>query len=246
MLSGNEKSKTASWLVIDVARPTLWNMSMPTHNPAPIVQVDIISDIMCPWCIVGFKQLELALWHTGLGARIRWHPFELNPDMPPSGERLDEHLQRKYGLAAQDRAKARADLQDIGAALGFSFNHSAGSRIVNSFEAHCLLDYAATQGLQHPLKLALFAAHFTERRDVSDRDTLVRIAQRVGLDPDACRSALEEDRHKQAVRAQQKVWGDVGVQSVPTMIFAEQFIVTGAQGPDAYARLLQKLRADLA
>lgn len=212
----------------------------------PVVQIDIISDVMCPWCIVAFKQLEMALAHTELAARVRWHPFELNPDMPAEGERLSEHIQRKYGSSAEDSAKARANLSDIGASLGIPFAFTEDSRIVNSFAAHCLLDYAATQGLQHPLKMALFAAHFSEGKDVSDPETLVAIAKSTGLDTAAARAALSDPRHAQAVRAQEKVWAETGISSVPTMIFDEKFILTGAQGPKAYAEMLQRVRQDAA
>lgn len=215
-------------------------------SSTPVVQIDIISDVMCPWCIVAFKQLEMALAHTELAARVRWHPFELNPDMPAEGENLSEHIQRKYGASAADSAKTRQTLADIGTSLGIPFAFGEDSKIVNSFLAHCLLDYAATQGLQHPVKMALFAAHFTEGKDVSDPDTLVAIAQSAGLDAEAARAALSDPRHAQAVRAQEKVWTESGISSVPTMIFDEKFIVSGAQGPKAYAEMLQRARQDAA
>lgn len=213
----------------------------PSAAAAPVVQVDIISDVMCPWCIVGFKQLELALAQTGLGARVRWHPFELNPDMPPEGENTAEHIMRKYGSSPEQSAKARSQLSDIGQALGFTFAFTPESRIVNSFKAHLLLDFAATKGLQHPLKLALFAAHFTDGRDVSDSETLLDIAMATGLIRAECEAALSSDAHAKAVRAQQQVWSQNGISGVPTMIFNETHLLTGAQGPQAYADMLQRV-----
>lgn len=215
-------------------------------STAPTVQVDIISDVMCPWCIVGFKQLELALAQTGMGARVRWHPFELNPDMGPEGENLAAHIQRKYGSTPDDSARARAQLQDIGAALGFRFALGADSRIVNSFAAHCLLDFAAGIGLQHPLKLALFAAHFSEQKDVSTHETLLDCAQAVGIDRESAAAALGAPHHARSVRAQQQVWAQNGISGVPTMIFAETVMVTGAQGPRAYADILRRVHAQAA
>ncbi len=207
----------------------------------PVVQVDIISDVMCPWCIVGFKQLEMALSQMGCGARVRWHPFELNPDMAPEGEELGAHIQRKYGSTPEQSRANRQKLQDMGAALGFTFNLDEHSRIVNSFKAHILLDFAAAQGLQHPLKLALFKAHFTDALDVSDPQTLLDVAETVGLDRTLAEAALTSDQHAQAVRAQEQVWTQNGISGVPTMIFAEKFMVTGAQGPQNYAQMLQKV-----
>lgn len=126
---------------------------------AHVIDIDIVSDVMCPWCIVGFRQLEQALGLTGMGAQVRWHPFELNPDMPPEGQNLAEHIAQKYGASPAQSARNRAQLTAIGQDLGIDFAFSDDSRIVNSFEAHQLLDFALTQGLQHPLKLALFRAH---------------------------------------------------------------------------------------
>ncbi|MEP4198801.1 MAG: DsbA family oxidoreductase [Aliishimia sp.] len=209
------------------------------QSPDLVVQVDIISDVMCPWCIVGFKQLEMALGQTGIGARVRWHPFELNPDMGPDGENTADHIMRKYGTSRAQSKEARAQLKDIGQALGFAFNFSADSRIVNSFKAHQLLDYAATKGLQHPLKLALFKAHFTEGRDVSCQTVLLEVAAANGLEAAEVETVLAQDRHAKAVRAQERVWAQNGISGVPTMIFNEKFVLTGAQGPQAYAHVLQ-------
>lgn len=218
----------------------------PSPAAAPVVQVDIISDVMCPWCIVGFKQLELALGQTQIGARVRWHPFELNPDMGPDGENMSEHIQRKYGSTPEQSAEARSNLSDIGKALGFAFNFTPDSRIINSFKAHCLLDFAATKGLQHPLKLALFAAHFTEGRDISQEDVLLDVAVAVGLDRAEAQTAFTTEMHGNAVRAQEQIWAQNGISGVPTMIFNEKYVVSGAQGPQNYAQLLQKVIAEAA
>lgn len=219
-------------------------MTHETH--APVVQVDIISDVVCPWCVVGFKQLEMALAHTGTGARVRWHPFELNPQMPPEGENLTEHIARKYGASREQSAQNRRQLQEMGAALGFDFNFTEKSRIVNTFLAHRLLDHAACAGMQHPLKMALFTAHFTDNRDVSDESTLLDIAEEVGLDRAAAAAALASDAHAKAVRAQEEVWTENGISGVPSMIFNEKYLVTGAQGPQNYAQMLRKAAADAA
>jgi predicted DsbA family dithiol-disulfide isomerase len=217
---------------------------MTHNNNAPVVQIDIISDVMCPWCIVGFKQLEMALAQTGVGARVRWHPFELNPEMPPEGENLDAHIRAKYGTTEAQSAQTRRQLQDLGAALGFTFNFADDMRIVNSFKAHQLLDYAAAQGVQHPLKMALFRAHFTENRDVSDESVLLDLAEEVGLDRASAAAALASEAHARAVRAQEAVWAQNGISGVPSMIFGEKYLVTGAQGPQNYAHMLQKVAAE--
>lgn len=219
---------------------------MDKTDPRNVVQVDIVSDVVCPWCIVGFRQLDQALARTGLLANLRWHPFELNPDMPPEGQNLREHLMGKYGITADQSAAARARLTTLGAELGFTFNYSDDSRMVNTFRAHQLLDWAESQGRQHPLKLALFEAHFTNGEDVSDDDVLVRVAARAGLDPDAARAALASGDHAKPVREKQMFWTQRGIQGVPAMVFGGKYLLTGAQGADIYVRALEQVQSEAA
>lgn len=216
-------------------------------SQGPVVQVDIVSDVMCPWCIIGFKQLEQALGATGAGARIRWHPFELNPDMPAQGQNLTEHIMQKYGTTPAQSERNRSQMQALGEKLGITFRFSEESRIVNSFAAHQLLDFALGQGLQHPLKMALFGAHFSDGKDVSDRTTLLDVAESVGLDRAQAEQVLETGALAASVRGKQQFWTSRGISGVPSMVFGGKYLVTGAQGAENYAQLLQKvLREDAA
>ena len=219
-------------------------MSAPATDP--VIQIDIVSDIMCPWCIVGFRQLEQALGATGMGARILWHPFELNPAMPPEGQNLGEHIVEKYGSTPEESAQNRAKMREMGAALGIDFQLTPDSRIVNSFAAHQMLDFALSQGLQHPLKMALFAAHFTDQRDVSDAEVLVDVAASVGLDRDAATQVLKEGSLADSVREKQQFWTSRGISGVPSMVFDSKYLVTGAQGAENYAQLLQRVAQEQA
>ncbi|MEP1587387.1 MAG: DsbA family oxidoreductase [Tateyamaria sp.] len=212
----------------------------------PVIQIDIVSDIMCPWCIVGFRQLEQALGVTNMGARILWHPFELNPTMPPEGQNLGEHIAEKYGTTPEQSVQNRAQMQKTGQSLGIDFQLTPDSRIVNSFAAHQMLDFALSQGLQHPLKLALFSAHFTDQRDVSDAEVLVDVAVSVGLDRDAATKVLEDGALVEAVREKQQFWTSRGVSGVPSMVFDSKYLVTGAQGAENYAQLLQRVAQEQA
>ncbi|MCB1340156.1 MAG: DsbA family oxidoreductase [Pseudooceanicola sp.] len=213
---------------------------------ANTVQVDIVSDVVCPWCYVGFRQLEQALGMTGLGAVVRWHPFELNPDMPPEGQNLREHLMQKYGITAEASQTARARLTALGAELGIDFRYSDGMRMVNTFAAHQLLGWAMGEGAQHPLKMALFHAYFTDGRDVSDPGVLVEVAQSVGLDPAAAREVLESGRMAEQTRDHLSTWTQNGITGVPAMIFGGKYLVTGAQGAENYAKVLQRCAAEAA
>ena len=213
-------------------------------NQAKPVQIDIISDVMCPWCIVGFRQLEQALGATGTGAFIRWHPFELNPAMPEEGQNLTEHIAEKYGASPEQSAQNRAQLQSIGTDLCIDFQFSPDSRIVNTFAAHQLLDWAQEFGMQHPLKLALFEAHFTQGCDVSKNDVLIDVAASVGLDANAAREVLESASHAADTRARQKFWTDRGISGVPAVVFDGKYLLTGAQGAQTYAQMLEKVKAE--
>ncbi|AXI41826.1 DsbA family oxidoreductase [Sulfitobacter sp. SK011] len=216
----------------------------PAPTEPPVVQIDIVSDVMCPWCIVGYKQLEQALGMVGAGAYIRWHPFELNPAMPPEGQNLSAHIAEKYGQTREQSAQNRKMLTDLGAELGFEFNFTPDSRIVNTFAAHQLLDWAQEHGLQHPLKMALFDAHFTDGKDVSQTDVLVKVAASVGLDPAQAGDVLASGSQAEDTRARQQFWTSRGISGVPSMVFDGRYLLTGAQGAQTYAQMLQKVLAE--
>jgi len=212
-----------------------------TDQPAADLRVDIVSDVVCPWCIVGYKQLEQALQVTGLPAAIQWHPFELNPAMAEEGEDLREHLAAKYGTTPEQSVKARERLTAIGRDLGFVFDYAEDMRMYNTFRAHQLLHWAATVGRQHDLKLELFGAFFTRRRNVSDADVLADAAQAVGLDRAEALAVLADGRFADQVRAEEQFWTLRGIHGVPAMIFNRRHLVTGAQGVDNYVDVLRQL-----
>jgi predicted DsbA family dithiol-disulfide isomerase len=217
-----------------------------TEQPdGPVLDIDIVSDVMCPWCIIGYKQLEQALGMTGMGARIRWHPFELNPDMPVIGQNTSEHIQQKYGSTPEQSAQARSQMQRLGQQLGFTFNWSAESRMWNTFITHQLLDFALSQGKQHPLKLALFEAHFTDQRDLSQKDVLLDVATSVGLSAEDATRVIDTGELGATVREKQQFWTARGISGVPSMIFGGKYLVTGAQGADNYAEILRRTAGEL-
>jgi len=205
------------------------------------IQIDIVSDVVCPWCVIGYRQLEQALSETGIAAEVQWHPFELNPKMPPEGQNLGDHLAEKYGTTPEQSVAARQRLSDLGAELGFVFDFSDDARMVNTFQAHQLVEWADQLGQQSKVKLALFKAHFSDGQDVSDIDTLVAIATEIGLDGDAARAALESEKMAWNVRTMQQFWIEKGVSGVPAMVFDKQHLLSGAQGAKNYVTLLRRL-----
>jgi predicted DsbA family dithiol-disulfide isomerase len=205
------------------------------------IRIDIVSDVVCPWCIVGYRQLEQAVAQTGIDAVVYWHPFELNPDMVPEGENLRDHIMRKYGSTAEQSAKARENLQNIGAPLGINFAFSDDARIYNTFQAHQLLHWAQEFEKSHDLKLALFNTYFEQGKDVSSPDALLDAVASVGLDRDKAAEVLKDGRFAEVVREKEQFWTSRGVSGVPTMVFDQRHATSGAQGGETFANILTHL-----
>ncbi|MEM5494085.1 DsbA family oxidoreductase [Hoeflea sp. AS16] len=209
-----------------------------THQP---LRIDIISDVVCPWCIVGYSQLKQALDATGTAHEIHWHPFELNPEMPAEGQNLGEHIAEKYGSTREQSLENRERLAKLGAGLGFEFNFTDDMRMYNTFNTHQLIHWADTQNLGHELKQAMFAAYFTEQRDLSDIDVLADIASKVGLDATEAKAVLEDQRYAEDVRKLESFWVQQGIRGVPAIVFEGKHLVTGAQGTENYTSILKQL-----
>ncbi|UYV37748.1 DsbA family oxidoreductase [Rhodobacteraceae bacterium D3-12] len=212
-----------------------------SETPPDTLRIDIVSDVVCPWCIIGYRQLSQAIADTGTKVQILWHPFELNPQMPLEGQNMREHLAEKYSVTPEDSARNREQLTTLGASLGFTFNFTDDSRMVNTFRAHQLIELAAAHGKQTEMKLALIKAHFTDGRDVSDLDTLTAIAGDLGLDTAEARTALDSGRFAGDVRQMQDFWAQKGIRGVPAMVFDLKHLVTGAQGVENYTNILRQL-----
>lgn len=213
----------------------------------PRMTIDFVSDVVCPWCIIGLRGLEIALERVGdIEAEIRFHPFELNPDMPPEGENGIEHVGRKYGSGPEQVRRGRAAMKERAAGLGFAMNGSDDSRIWNTFDAHRLLHWAAIAGRQVALKHALFAAYFTRNESVADRAVLVAAAERAGLDAAMAREVLEGGRYADEVRAAELYWRGEGVQGVPHIVIDDRYVISGGQPPEAFEKALRHILAQRA
>ena len=209
-------------------------------TPVPL-RIDIVSDIVCPWCIIGYKQVEraLTLLPEPVEAEFHWHPFELNPDMPREGEDASEHIARKYGRSPEEAKKVRTHIKDTAEALGFPFGETGARRLVNTFAAHKLLTKAGAAhgwGKQTELKMALFAAYFQHGRDVSDEGVLLDIAEHTGLDRAEAKVWLADETLSAKVRAEQRYWIGENISGVPAIIFDGKYMVPGAQSAETFAR----------
>ncbi|BCE01712.1 DsbA family oxidoreductase [Marinicellulosiphila megalodicopiae] len=213
------------------------------------VQLDIVSDVMCPWCIVGYKQLLPALAKfKDVNFEINWQPFELNPNMPNEGQDLREHLHEKYGSTDEQSIENRKRLTKIGDDLGFEFNFTEESTIYNTFLAHQLLHHAKKIGneqnkpeLQTKVKLALFSAYFTEGKNVSDMNVLIEVALACGIEEESVKDVLSHQIHKDEVREIQKKWQQNGISAVPAVVVNMQYLLSGAQPTEAYIDVINKV-----
>jgi predicted DsbA family dithiol-disulfide isomerase len=205
------------------------------------LRIDIVSDVMCPWCIIGYRQLETALEASGTAHEIHWHPFELNPQMPPEGQNTREHIIEKYGSTPEQSEQSRQQMQALGESLGFDFAWSEDSRMHNTFNTHQLMHWADTQGRRHDLKMALFTAHFTDQRNLSDDTVLAEIAAEIGLKRDDALAVLSDQRFADEVRKTEAFWQQQGITGVPAVVFDSKHLVTGAQGVDNYTSILSQL-----
>lgn len=208
------------------------------------IKVDIVSDVVCPWCYVGYKQLQAAANALDIELTVSWHPFQLNPHMEAKGQNLREHLMEKYGISEQDSVNARARLQKVGEELGISFNFSDDSRIYNTMDAHKLLAFALESDKQDELKQALFNAYFTEQKDISQQQILLDLANSIGLESEDVNQALNSEPLAQKVNHEIQSFQTQGITGVPAMIFKQKYLVTGAQGVDNYKNILSQLLAE--
>ncbi|WP_437370587.1 DsbA family oxidoreductase [Maribacter litoralis] len=207
------------------------------------LKIDIVSDVVCPWCVIGYKRLEKAITELGFEDKvsIEWQPFELNPGMPPEGQDLTEHIAEKYGSTLEQQQASQQNMTEIGEELGFKFDYFEGMRMANTFDAHVLLEYAKDFGKQTQLKLRLMNSFFNERQDVSDRAVLKQALLDVGLNADEALAKLDNEEARYEVRNKQGQWKNMGVNSVPTIVFNMKSAVTGAQPVDTFKQVLTDL-----
>lgn len=218
-----------------------------THS----LKIDFVSDVSCPWCIIGLRGLEIALenLHQEITAEIHFQPFELNPQMAPEGQNIVEHIGQKYGSTPAQSADNRTMIRLRAADLGFDMKMSDESRIYNTFDAHRLLHWAAAEeeqgaeGKQAALKHALFSAYFTDGQNMSDHDVLVAVVKKVGLDETRARAILASDEYAKEVRAQQRFYREQGVNAVPAIIINDRYLISGGQPVELFEKALKEIAA---
>ena len=217
-----------------------------------VLKIDFVSDVSCPWCVIGLRALDQALANVkaDVTAHIHFQPFELNPQMGPEGQEITEHITQKYGISAAQADANRDNIRARGAELGFRFamatDASGGrSRIYNTFDAHRLLHWAETISLdkQKALKEALFEAYFTDGQSPASHDVLVRVAGEVGLDMAQAKAVLSSDQYAAEVRKQAQFYIGQGIRSVPAVIINDRHLISGGQPVEVFEQALRQVAA---
>ena len=216
----------------------------PASTPTP-VRIDFVSDVSCPWCVIGLKSLEQALstLQDTVAAEIHFQPFELNVNMGPEGQDIGEHIAEKYGSTPEQMAQSREAIRARGESLGFTFSMDKRGRIYNTFDAHRLLHWAELAGRQRELKMALFDAYFTQGQDPSSHEVLVKAAADAGLDPDTALDILTSGKYADEVRAREQFYQQNGISSVPAIIINERHLISGGQPPEVFEQALRQIIA---
>ena len=217
-----------------------------THAPLKTLKIDFVSDVVCPWCVVGLGGLTKALGSLeaeGISADIRFQPFELNPHMAPDGENIVEHIGRKYGGTPQQSAENQKVIRERAASVGFDMQIGPNSRIWNTFDAHRLLHWAEETApeKQKALKLALFAAHFTRNENITDAGVLSRAAEEAGFDRSEAAEVLAAGRYAVEVQKTEELWRSRGINSVPAVVVEGKYLISGGQPAEVFEQSLREI-----
>ncbi len=216
-------------------------------NEGNAMKIEIVSDVMCPWCVIGYKNLEKAISNLKdqVEVEISWHAFELNPQMPVEGQDIREHLMEKYGITEQQSDENRKRIQQMGKAAGFEFSFDQDGIMINSFDCHRLLTWAKEFSLQTELKLAMFKAHFTDNIRLNDPERLIEVVKSVGLDVEIAKEILGSDQYSQVVREEQADMHRLGINSVPTFIISQKYAINGGQPVDVFENALKQIQDEI-
>ncbi|MGC1503669.1 MAG: DsbA family oxidoreductase [Sulfitobacter sp.] len=205
------------------------------------IKLDIMSDPICPWCYIGKTHLDVAMTdNPNHPFVIEWHPFQLNPDMPPQGMDRRTYLEGKFG--GKDAAvRAYAPVVEHAEKAGLKINFEAMQRTPNTLNAHRLIHWAGIEGRQTAAVAALFHAYFVDARDIGDAEVLADIADSIDMDAAVVTRLLQTDEDIQLIRDRDAHSRKMGISSVPTFIVGGQHAVPGAQPPELWKKVMAEL-----
>jgi predicted DsbA family dithiol-disulfide isomerase len=214
------------------------------------IKIDFVSDVACPWCAIGLGALEQAIQNIGadISTEIHFQPFQLNPNMPPEGQDITEHLSQKYGSTAAQQAQSYEAIRQRGAALGFDFRMGGRGRTWNTFDCHRLLHWAGELGhdeqgvsIQSKLKKAMLKSYFTEGKNPAARDVLLEEITTLGLDVKRAAEILDSDEYTSQVRARQRFYASNDIQGVPAIIINDTHLISGGQPVEVFEQALRQI-----
>jgi predicted DsbA family dithiol-disulfide isomerase len=215
-------------------------MAAGTQQP---VTIDVVSDVVCPWCFIGKRRLEKALaLQPDIPVEVRFHPYFLNPWVPPEGMPREDYLTKKFGSPERYHGIA-GRVAAAAAEEGLTYDVGKMQRQPNTLDSHRLIRWAGEAGKAAQMKQRLMDLYFTEGGDLSDRDVLVKAAADCGLDAEATRARLASDEDIAAVEAQARAAQEAGINGVPCFIFGGAFAVSGAQSPEYLAEAIGRAAA---
>ncbi|NNF70874.1 MAG: DsbA family oxidoreductase [Rhodobacteraceae bacterium] len=210
-----------------------------------MVKLDILSDPICPWCLIGKAHLDLALTaHPDHPFEIEWHPFQLNPDMPAGGMDRREYLETKFG-GRENAIAVYSQIAEAAEKAGIEIDFAAIKRTPNTLDAHRLIHWAGLEGRQTAIVSSLFRAYFREGRDIGDHGVLLDLAEAAGLDRAMTERLLTSDADAADIRARDEHARARGVTGVPTFVLANQHVLPGAQPPELWGNVIEEITAQL-
>lgn len=223
-----------------------------TTQATPTLKIDFVSDVACPWCAVGLGALEQAIANldSEIKTEIHFQPFQLNPDMPPEGQNIGEHLTQKYGSTAAQQEQTYAMIRARGAEVGFDFRMEGRGRTWNTFDCHRLLHWAGELGndkngvsIQHLMKKEMLKSYFTEGQNPAARAVLLNIVNHLGLDAAKATAILDSDEFTAEVRARQRFYHSQDIHSVPAIIINDRHLISGGQPAAVFENALRQIAA---
>ena len=206
------------------------------------LKIDIVSDVVCPWCVIGFINLQKAMTQLSpkVEFEINWKPYELHPEIPENGYDKKLYMQQRFGDLS-GKASPYKQIEKIGKSLGFDFNFSKSERIPNTFNAHRLLWKAREFGIQTELSEALFKCYFTEGKDIGSKEVLLEVATKAGMDSKMIQLFLDSKEGGQETADEEMNFIEKSIGAVPTYFINEKYIIQGGQEPETFVSFLNKI-----
>jgi predicted DsbA family dithiol-disulfide isomerase len=202
------------------------------------IKIDIVSDVVCPWCYIGQERLSKAIESSGVDTEINWQPFQLHPDLPTAGADKFKFLEGKFGGSGEAMFK---NVENAAKSEGLAFNTENVANIPNTVESHRIMHLAKSKGLESEMALAFFEAYFVNGEDLTTSEGILNVAVKGGLERKEAQDYLDSDAGKQEVLGIEQQYKAAGIQSVPSFILNDKFLIQGAQSPETFMQAFEQI-----